>query len=120
MSKSPEPSTELDDAGRRLYFRIKGWVTKTTGWEDSDQLLVNEACLHEMRARDARKEFEDSGEGYTVMGSTGSPVVNPIVRVAKDAAKDYVEALKELGLTPKARAQLGIEPKQTGPSKFGL
>lgn len=114
MPSPAEPSSELDAAGRKLYYRIKGWIKGEADWTESDQLLLNQACIYEQRARHARKAFKDEGNRFTVIGSTGSPVVNPISRVGDGAEAKYVDALRELGLTPKARTQMNLEPKPTG------
>lgn len=108
MARSLEPHVELDDAGRRLYFKIKRLIGDR--WQEADELLTNQACLSEMRGREARLQL--AGE-FMARGSRGQDVADPRVGVAEKAERLYVDCLKELGLTPRARAALG----QTAPQK---
>lgn len=110
MAKSLEPHAELDDAGRRLYFKLKRFIGEDR-WEEEDSLLTNQACLAEQRARDARGQM---GRDFTEVGSRGQDVASPLVGIVEKAERLYVDCLKELGLTPRARAQFGGKQEKTG------
>lgn len=55
----------------------------------------------------------------TSEGDRKQLTVHPLVRVAEAAEKSYVEGLKELGFSPRARATMGIEVGVKGGGKFG-
>ena len=57
-------------------------------------------------------------KGLTVMGSSGSPLINPLVKIARCAAIDMVRFAAEFGLTPLARTHLDAPGRPSGPSKF--
>jgi P27 family predicted phage terminase small subunit len=114
----------LDQAGVALYRRLKAALRARQGptsWEDSDHHLVAQTCRYEMRARRARDGFSAlDSDALTTTGDRKQLTVHPLVKVAEQAERAFVDCLKELGLSPRARAQLGLEKKRVGPSKFGL
>lgn len=73
-------------------FLLVRWITYVGEWEDASATL--------------RKE------GMTVEGSTGQTVLHPLAkhRATVEAALSAIE--RELGLTPKARAALGLAVNQ--------
>jgi P27 family predicted phage terminase small subunit len=75
-----------------------------------------ERALARMKAGDAHFS------GLMIKGSAGSPMANPLVKIARCAAADMVHFAGEFGMTPVARSRLaagvGGQPP-TGPSKFG-
>jgi P27 family predicted phage terminase small subunit len=57
--------------------------------------------------------------GILIKGAHGTPVVNPLVRVASVAAKDMVNFAGEFGLSPLARARIAAGIYENPPrSKF--
>lgn len=114
----------LDQAGVALYRKLKSAMKGRDGptaWEDSDHHLLAQTCQYEMRARRARDGFLalDSA-ALTTVGDRKQLTVHPLVKIAEQAERAFVDCLKELGLSPRARAQLGLEQKKAGVSKFGL
>lgn len=74
-----------------------------------------------MRARKARDGFRDlDGDALTTVGDRKQLTVHPLVKIAETAERAFVDCLKELGFTPRARSQMGLEAKKSGESKFGL
>jgi P27 family predicted phage terminase small subunit len=58
-------------------------------------------------------------KGVLIRGAHGTPVVNPLVRVASVAAKDMVHFAGEFGLSPLARARIAAGVYENPPrSKF--
>lgn len=109
MARSLEPHSVLDEDGRKLYFKIKRLIGSR--WEEADELLTNQACLADQRARQAREQI---GDEFTVVGSRGQDVADPCVVIVEKAERLFVDCLKELGLTPRARAALGNAPEPKG------
>jgi P27 family predicted phage terminase small subunit len=58
------------------------------------------------------------GQPLVVGGYNENPVVNPLVRVAGQAARDTVRFAAEFGMTPSSRAGVSAAGKPF-PSKFG-
>lgn len=114
----------LDQAGVALYHKLKAAMQERQGpaaWEDSDHHLLAQTCRYDMRARKARDGFAAlDKDALTTYGDRGQLTVHPLVKIAEQSERLFVDCLKELGFTPKARAQLGLEKPKAGGSKFGL
>ncbi len=91
-----------------------------TAWEGSDHHLLSQTCRYDMRARKARDGFRDRSDDMITLGDRKQMTVHPLVKIAEQAERAFVDCLKELGFTPRARAQLGLEQKKSARSKFGL
>lgn len=77
-------AVDLDSDG----FAIERWITYTHDWHKCTQALRR--------------------QGFTVEGSQGQTVLNPMARM-RDSLETSIAALeKQIGLTPAARTQLGI------------
>ncbi len=112
MAPDPEPSRELDATGRALFFQIRNWMKKLTGWDESYRLVTNQACIFEQRARAARATIPRDSDGrlmLTITGAKGNDVAHPNVSVAERSEREYLNCLRELGLTPRALAKLDAE-----------
>lgn len=114
----------LDQAGVVLYRRLKAALKNRQGptaWEESDHHLLAQTCRYEMRARKARDGFRAlDADALTTVGDRRQLTVHPLVKIAETAERAFVDCLKELGFTPRARAQLGLEKRSEAASKFGL
>ena len=70
------------------------------------------------RAEQAERIFAETGGALTVRGARGGEVINPLLRIARDAASEAMRLGAEFGFTPASRARLrGVGRPQ--PSKFG-
>jgi P27 family predicted phage terminase small subunit len=119
------PPDDLDKDARALYRKIRTYLREQATWADSDMYLLGQTCRYEMRAREARASIplEDGKPVMTTRGRSenSGDVAHPAVRIAEAAEKSFVDCLKELGLTPRARTQLGLETQKKGAgSKFGF
>jgi P27 family predicted phage terminase small subunit len=68
----------------------------------------------------ARLAVEDPDtQGLTIMGTMGSPMVNPMLKIARLSAADVLRFAAEFGFSPAARTRIsaGISPEVK--SKFG-
>jgi P27 family predicted phage terminase small subunit len=122
----PDAPEYLDEGAQREWHRIAPqlhaiglltvadldalacYVTALSRWITAEQTLQAQALL------------DPATHGLTVRGSTGSPVQNPIVKVAERAARDVIRYAGEFGLTPAARARLaaGSRSSNNKQSKF--
>lgn len=122
---APGVPGDLDSTGKKLYRDLRQAMRERpsgpTQWQDPDHHLLSQACRYDMRARKARDGFGTfSGDSLTTVGDRRQLTVHPLVKIAETAERAFVDCLKELGFTPRARAAMGLEPAKTGASKFGL
>jgi P27 family predicted phage terminase small subunit len=77
-------------------------------WKAAEEALAREA------------EADPDSAGLTVPDAHGTPRLNPLVRIARNAAQLMLHCASQLGCTPTARARLaaGIGGQPPGPSKF--
>ena len=115
---------DLDSTGKALYRKLRTAMRERpegpTQWQDADHYLVAQACRYDMRARRARDGFAKSASEMTTLGDRRQLTVHPLVKIAEQAERAFVDCLKELGFTPKSRAALGLEGHSAAVSKFGL
>lgn len=115
---------DLDSTGKALYRTLRKAMQDRadgpTKWEDADHHLLSQACRLDQRARRAREGFKSNAVEMTTTGDRGQLTVHPLVKIAEGSERQFIDCLKELGFTPKARAALGLEKRSDAPSKFGL
>jgi len=63
-------------------------------------------ALEEMRPKTGEGGLRTGG--LTVLNDKGTPVRNPMLKVADDAVKTMLRCQAELGMTPSARARLSV------------
>ena len=105
------PPTDLDTEGKAMYRKLRAALRKADRWTDSDQHALASTCRHAMAARKARAGIPRDAKGGLVLvvrGSRGQDVAHPNVKIASDAESKFMDGLKELGLTPAARARLHL------------
>lgn len=110
------PPGDLDTSARSLYRKLRDFLKAQGTWENSDRYALGQVCRYEQRARLAR---EGIPRGLTAEGYKGQDVQHPNLKTAEAAEKSFMEGLKELGLTPRARKQLQIETGGADGGKFG-
>lgn len=118
---APMVPGDLDSTGKALYRKLKAAMQEREGavaWNDTDHYLLSEACRTEQELRTVRRQL--AGEGsWTTEGDRKQLTVHPLARALDTLRRAWLEALKELGFSPRARAQLGIEGKRPAGGKFG-
>jgi P27 family predicted phage terminase small subunit len=83
--------------------------------------LVDLSCFAAYCTSFARWKLAEellAGQPFVVEGYEGNPIINPLVRVAGQAARDTVRFASEFGMTPASRAGVSAAGTPT-PSKFG-
>lgn len=119
------PAADLDKQGASLYRKVRDYLKNQNTWVESDSYLLSQACRYEQRARVALASIPRDDNGNLILTTRGrsefsGDVPHPAVRIAEAAEKSWVDALKELGLTPAARKRLEIEAgRKSAGSKFG-
>jgi P27 family predicted phage terminase small subunit len=115
---------DLDATGKKLYRDLRAAMQERpdgpTQWTDPDHHLLSQACRYDHRARRAREEFAKDAESMVTLGDRRQRTVDPLVKIAEQSERAFVDVLKELGFSPKSRHQMSIEAKKVGESKFGL
>jgi P27 family predicted phage terminase small subunit len=61
---------------------------------------------------------KDAVKGLLVRSNAGSPMVNPLVKISRNAANDMLHVACQFGMTPLARSYLGAPGPGGGPGKF--
>lgn len=121
---APGVPGDLDATGQKLYRDLRQAMRDRpdgpTQWQDPDHHLLSQACRYDMRARRARDGFRNASDEMVTYGDRKQLTVHPLVKIAEQAERAFVDVLKELGFSPRARAQLNIEARKAGESKFGL
>ncbi len=74
-------------------------------WIDAERLL-------------AAMADKDATSGLLVRGQAGSPIANPLLKVARAAARDMLRVAGEFGLTPGCRSRLSMAGRLNRPGKF--
>ena len=75
-------------------------------------------CQAVGRAEMAERIFAETGGALTIRGARGGEIINPLLRIARDAANEAMRLGAEFGLTPISRTRLrGVG--RPHPSKFG-
>ncbi len=73
---------------------------------ESDLYLLDGLCTFLARARAAREAMEN--QPLTVIGAKGGEIANPLLRIERDAWAQAHRLAVEFGMSPSARARLGI------------
>lgn len=121
---APGVPGDLDATGKALYRNLRAAMKDRpdgpTQWQDPDHHLLSQACRYDQRARKARDAFRDRPDDMVTLGDRRQLTVHPLVKIAEQSERLFVDVLKELGFSPRARHQLSIEARKQGVSKFGL
>lgn len=100
----PQPPEGLPDGAVEVWKRVVDELD-TRGLKETDleavTMLAHAAWTHAETRRKIAKM------GVLVKGPRG-PMVNPLLKVARDEASTYLRLANEFGLTPAARLRLGL------------
>ena len=100
----PQPPEGLPDPAQVMFRRIVAEL-QPRGLREADveaiAMLAHSAWLHTQ----ARREIAETG--LMVKGPYG-PVINPLIKVARDEAATYLRLSESFGLTIASRLRLGL------------
>ena len=112
------PPADLDVPGRKLYLKLRKFLKDAGLWENSDKFVLGQTCRYEQRSRLALASLPVDTDGRPILTTQGrsefsGEVQHPLVRIIETADRGFLDGLRELGLTPRARKQLDVEPKKS-------
>lgn len=102
----PAAPAGLGERAAAVWDELAGMVTEAQMLTASDLAALEALAVQIARARQAREELE--GEPLVVAGAQSQRIVNPLVRVERDAWTLVLKIAREFGMTPSARASLGL------------
>jgi P27 family predicted phage terminase small subunit len=116
--KCPSPPAHLSEYAVQEWKRVSGelWALGLLTILDETSFAAYCQSYGLWRLAEERLASED----LVAPGSERNKVVNPVLKIACQAARDLIRFGSEFGLTPSARARVaaGMPPSATG-SKFG-
>lgn len=104
--ETPAPPADLPARVAGVWVELAGMLTEAGMLTVSDLPMFEGLCVAIARARQAREEL--AHEELTSLGAQSQRIVNPLVRVERDAWTMALRLGQEFGLTPSARARFGL------------
>lgn len=102
----PEPPETLPEGAVEVWKRVVEELD-ARGLKETDleavTMLAHAAWTHS----ETRKQIAKTGV-LVKDARSGRPIVNPLLKVARDEANTYLRLANEFGLTPAARLRLGL------------
>ena len=122
----PEPPSFLDGYGRDEWWCVAPELHGLGLLTVLDVAVLASYCTSYSRWRTAEEalarmaERDEDTRGLTIRSSDGGRKMNPLVRIAGQAAADMIAVAGQFGMTPVARSRLagGVYGQPSGPSKF--
>lgn len=106
-AKLPKAPLRLEIEGRRLWRLLGREMLAAGTWSgDGSAVALSLLCQRYEDYIEARRVQQT--EGMTHEGHRGVLTAHPAARQARDCATEIVALLRELGLTPAAKARLGL------------
>lgn len=99
-----EPPADLTTEAQAMYRRVVAELAPR-GLREADLEALAMMCHSASIHYEARRQI--AATGVLVKGPRG-PMVNPLIRVARDEANTYLRLANEFGLTLAARLRLGL------------
>ena len=104
----------LDGPAQTLWKRVVSDLAQREVLRDVDAAAVERYIRAEMIARQAwarvaKRAKTQGADAWRARGSHGGMVVDIDVQIARNATRDAAQFAGDLGITPKARAQLRAE-----------
>ena len=120
----PLPPAHLDAYALEEWYRVAAGLAAMGMLSSIDQATLGAYCAACGQWRLAREEMQKRMAaggplaGLVDVTKAGNVIQNPLVGIANKAAADMVRYAAEFGLTPSARARLGIDLDKQGKGKF--
>jgi P27 family predicted phage terminase small subunit len=120
----PEPPKHLDKYALEEWERIAEGLNSMGILSSIDQAALAAYCGAYGRWRAAEEELEklrnEKGSLNALILKTvsGNYIQQPLIGIANKAAGDMVRFAAEFGMTPAARARLGLDASRQSKSKF--
>jgi P27 family predicted phage terminase small subunit len=113
-SEMPTPPKHIDVYGLEEWNRIAHGLNVMGVLSQVDQSALAAYCMAYSRWRRAEEEIavlaaDPKSKGALVIKTvSGNYIQNPLIGIANKAAADMVRYAAEFGMTPSARARLGV------------
>ena len=101
------PPEDLDTKAREEWLRCAPLLRDAGVLTTIDKTALAALCMCYSRWMEAERHVRR--EGCVISGSTGSPVMNPYVRVAAQALDQMRALMGDFGMTPSSRSRLKAE-----------
>lgn len=102
----PEELTQLEDPYAAAVWETAVAELHHRGLKPADLEAVRMLCIQAHRSRQASAHIERYG--MLIENSRGGLTENPMIRVERDATREYVRLAQDFGLTFAARLRLGL------------
>jgi P27 family predicted phage terminase small subunit len=109
----PVPPPDLTAGQRAVWDRLAEELGHMHLWFRADHDVIVAFCVWADRHHTANTAI--SKTGILVKDANGNPALNPLFKVASEAAHRMIVFGRELGLTPSARASLRAGLAAAGP-----
>jgi len=120
----PEPPPFLDEYALEEWNRLANGLNRLKLLDVIDMTSFSAYCMAYSRWRHAEEELAKLVEsGGTIAGlvqktQSGNWIQQPLIGISNSAVANMVKYASEFGLTPAARAKLGVIPDKKKKSKF--
>jgi P27 family predicted phage terminase small subunit len=101
-----KPPVKLPAGIAKVWRELAPMLLDAGMLAESDLQTLEALATFIYRARQARAEME--GQPLTVYGVKGGLIANPLLRIERDAWAQAHKLAVEFGMTPSARARLGV------------
>ena len=110
----PEPGRHLSDRATEIYQEYAGRLVALGVVSELDGIVLTEAATIADELEQCRRELAESN-GLVIKGSTGTMIANPLCVINNQLRGTLYKYLTQLGLTPRSRTGLKVEPKTHDP-----
>ena len=119
----PDPPAHLDTYALEEWGRIAEGLNAMGVLAGIDQGALAAYCAAYSRWRSAEEELKELAkksrlQALVLKTVSGNWIQQPLIGIANKAAGDMVRFAGEFGMTPRARAALGVDPGKKTKSKF--
>jgi len=123
-TSKPQPPSHLDKYALEEWNRICDGLYAMGILFPIDMAILAAYCVSYSRWRQAEEELAKVRDNYSdyaaliQMTHYGNYIIHPLIGISNTAARDILRYASQLGITPSARAALGVKPKEGEKSKF--
>jgi P27 family predicted phage terminase small subunit len=119
----PDPPAHLDNYALEEWRRVAEGLNAMGVLSGIDQAALAAYCGAYSRWRAAEEELNELTKkgrlnALVLKTVSGNYIQQPLVGISNKAAGDMVKFASEFGMTPSARARLGVDPGKKQKSKF--
>lgn len=114
-----DPPDHLGPDGIAEWERVMQFIGPLRIAQESDRAMLGCYCASYEMWRRAEKEMQETGYRLTHINESGNPVKNPLVAIISTAKADMLRYAGEFGLTPVARARIGVGNDKPKGADFG-